>query len=300
MSGIGGAGSTGRRNTERVYQRLVRSSLSSMETAGAAAFTTISSGGPSRRTHPTPPAPWRSCIESYQKAVRCDVSVLDLGPVFGAAQLVDLVLPVCWARGRTICFHVELITRLETRHDGAVLNDASVDQLKCLERAASATAKPGTAISPAARSRFQDAASHWLSLADSYALSEAEARPPLWRSRRRAGRRRPAERGARRGMRRRDEACRRGRAQCRDKVMSFNDGVTSIADICLSNSDAIDSHHHGQFVCLLHRIHHVLAGGSAVSVSGLQRNLDGSWRAAPRPRGNKFPPWSNPRSGCWR
>jgi hypothetical protein len=53
-----------------------------------------------------------------------------------------------------------------------VLNDASVDQLKCLERAAECHRKAGTAISPAARSRFQDAASHWLSLADSYALSD--------------------------------------------------------------------------------------------------------------------------------
>jgi hypothetical protein len=52
------------------------------------------------------------------------------------------------------------------------MNDGSVDQLKCLERAAECHRKAGTAISAAARSKFQDAASHWLSLADSYALSE--------------------------------------------------------------------------------------------------------------------------------
>ena len=57
-----------------------------------------------------------------------------------------------------------------------VLNDASVDQLKCLERAAICHRKATAAISPAARSRFQDAASQWLSLADSYALSD---RSPL-------------------------------------------------------------------------------------------------------------------------
>ena len=109
-------------------------------------------------TLPPPPRRGGPVFESYQKAVRCDVSVLDLGPVFGAAQLVDLVLPVCWARGRAAM--------------EVVLNDGSVDQLKCLERAAECHRKASTAISPAARSRFQDAASLWLSLADSYALSD--------------------------------------------------------------------------------------------------------------------------------
>jgi len=55
---------------------------------------------------------------------------------------------------------------------GVALNDGSVDQLKCLERAAACHRKAATAISPAARSRFQDAAKHWLSLADSYAFSD--------------------------------------------------------------------------------------------------------------------------------
>jgi hypothetical protein len=54
----------------------------------------------------------------------------------------------------------------------SVLNDGSVDQLKCLERAAECHRKAATAISPAARSRFLDAASQWLSLADSYAVSD--------------------------------------------------------------------------------------------------------------------------------
>jgi hypothetical protein len=60
------------------------------------------------------------------------------------------------------------------RRDGweFVLNTGAVDQLKCLERAAVCHGKAAAAISPAARSRFQDAASHWLSLADSYALSD--------------------------------------------------------------------------------------------------------------------------------
>jgi hypothetical protein len=55
------------------------------------------------------------------------------------------------------------------------LNDSSVDQLKCLERAAECHRKAATAISPAARSRFQDAASQWLSLADSYDPSDRSA-----------------------------------------------------------------------------------------------------------------------------
>jgi len=53
-----------------------------------------------------------------------------------------------------------------------VLNDGFIDQLNCLERAAVCHRKAVTAVSLAARSRFQDAANHWLSLADSYALSE--------------------------------------------------------------------------------------------------------------------------------
>ena len=53
-----------------------------------------------------------------------------------------------------------------------VLSDASVDQLKCLERAAACHRKAANAISPAARSRFSDAAYQWLSLADSYDLSQ--------------------------------------------------------------------------------------------------------------------------------
>jgi hypothetical protein len=55
---------------------------------------------------------------------------------------------------------------------GVVLNDGSIDQLKCLERAAECHRKAITAISPAARSRFLDAASQWLSIADSYAVSD--------------------------------------------------------------------------------------------------------------------------------
>jgi hypothetical protein len=58
---------------------------------------------------------------------------------------------------------------------GTVLNDGSVDQLKCLERAAECHRKAATAISPAARSKFLDAARQWLSLADSYALSDQSA-----------------------------------------------------------------------------------------------------------------------------
>lgn len=58
---------------------------------------------------------------------------------------------------------------------GVVLNDGSADQLKFLERAAECHRKAATAISPAARSRFLDAASQWLSLADSYALSDRSA-----------------------------------------------------------------------------------------------------------------------------
>ena len=53
-----------------------------------------------------------------------------------------------------------------------VLNSGSVDQLKCLERAAVCHRKAAAAVSPAARSRFQDAEIHWLSLADSYGRSD--------------------------------------------------------------------------------------------------------------------------------
>jgi hypothetical protein len=53
-----------------------------------------------------------------------------------------------------------------------VLSDGSADQLKCLERAAVCHRKAAAAISPVARSRFQDAAIHWLSLADSYSRSD--------------------------------------------------------------------------------------------------------------------------------
>ena len=49
-----------------------------------------------------------------------------------------------------------------------VLNNGSVDQLKRLERAAVCHRKAAVAVSPVARSRFQDATVLWLSLADSY------------------------------------------------------------------------------------------------------------------------------------
>jgi hypothetical protein len=55
------------------------------------------------------------------------------------------------------------------------LNNGSVDQLKCLERAAVCHRKAEAAVSTAARSRFLDATSQWLSLADSYAVSDRSA-----------------------------------------------------------------------------------------------------------------------------
>src|ERR1700704_5843141 len=78
-----------------------------------------------------------------------------------AAAWADGAIVLLVARGWNQLFGAELLTPGRATM-GVVLNDGSVDQLKCLERAAECHRKATTAISPAARSRFQDAASQWL------------------------------------------------------------------------------------------------------------------------------------------